>query len=239
MTEQSEGVLQRDIDRLVGGDATKEEMRELVARLDSSPGGWKRCALSYMESQSWRETFASMLSPRCEGKPDVVVATPNAHAPRSSRRNGLLLTVTGFLVAFAAGIGTTAWWQDGSADRENGSESVAKPDRSSVNPTNVKVVKKRTPDQKSGDPQLLGVVNITSDGVTEAAFPLVGTQDRELVSIELTSAQLSDYNRQLWQRRGYRIEQHRKIVSVLLAGGNRFQFPIDWVQFRYVGEPVY
>ena len=67
----------------------------------------------------------------------------------------------------------------------------------------------------------------------------MSSPDKELVAIELTSGNLDEYNRQLWERKGYRIEQHRKVVNVMLADGHSFQFPIDWVQRRYVGERIY
>ena len=84
-----------------------------------------------------------------------------------------------------------------------------------------------------------GVVNITSNGETEAAFPLVSAKDQDLVAIELTSDQLSDYNRQLWDAAATASNSTASWSAVALADGSRFRFPVDWVQYRYVGERVY
>jgi hypothetical protein len=234
MSEGTIVSLQHDIDRLVGGDLTKAESRLLVARLDADPAGWKQCALAYMEAQSWRRTFESMVAHEEQPVPRSIPA--DSERPRRSRRR-MLGTVAAVVVAFVAGIGAMAAWQARSGEQSSQDDVAIDANHG------IDVVKKsaatRQADSNDDDPLLLGVVNITSNGEMEAAFPLVAAKDKELVSIELTSDQLNDYNRRLWERRGYRIEQYRKLVSVALADGSRFRFPVDWVQFRYVGERVY
>ena len=45
--------LQDDIlfDRLVDGELSSTERRQLIASLDDRPGGWRRCALAFVEAQ--------------------------------------------------------------------------------------------------------------------------------------------------------------------------------------------
>jgi hypothetical protein len=50
---QSPGV-DRLIDRLVDGELADADRRALLLRLDTEPDGWRRCALAFLESQSWR-----------------------------------------------------------------------------------------------------------------------------------------------------------------------------------------
>src|SRR5262245_44335403 len=45
------------LDRLVDGELDGEERRKLLARLDATPDGWKRCALAFLEAQAWREVL--------------------------------------------------------------------------------------------------------------------------------------------------------------------------------------
>jgi len=47
------------IDRLVDGELSDDERRALLAKLDADPdsGGWRRCALAFLEAQAWREAF--------------------------------------------------------------------------------------------------------------------------------------------------------------------------------------
>jgi hypothetical protein len=42
------------IDRLVAGELTEVERRELLLSLESEPDGWRRCALAFLEDQAWR-----------------------------------------------------------------------------------------------------------------------------------------------------------------------------------------
>ena len=52
-------------------------------------------------------------------------------------------------------------------------------------------------------------------------------------------APISAHRRALWQREGYQLEQHRRVVSVPLADGRRAAVPVDQIQVRYVGrEPL-
>ena len=44
-------------DRLVDGELSEPERRELLAGLDSEPGGWRRCALAFLESQCWKQSL--------------------------------------------------------------------------------------------------------------------------------------------------------------------------------------
>src|SRR5436853_3190476 len=47
-----------DLDRLVDGSLPEAQRRELLAWLESEPDGWRRCALAFLEAQTWREAFA-------------------------------------------------------------------------------------------------------------------------------------------------------------------------------------
>lgn len=43
---------QRQLNRLVDGELSATEYRQLLASLDSAPEGWRRCALAFLESQA-------------------------------------------------------------------------------------------------------------------------------------------------------------------------------------------
>ena len=51
-------------DRLVDGELSEEERRELLAGLDAEPGGWRRCALAFLESQCWKAGARRVLDGR-------------------------------------------------------------------------------------------------------------------------------------------------------------------------------
>src|SRR4029077_16067376 len=48
------------IDRMVDGGLTPAQLRRAVRELDSTPGGWRRCALSFLEVQTWGGAFRNL-----------------------------------------------------------------------------------------------------------------------------------------------------------------------------------
>jgi hypothetical protein len=49
-----------EIDRLVDGELTESEQRELLRRLEDQPAGWRQCALAFVESQVWSADLQRM-----------------------------------------------------------------------------------------------------------------------------------------------------------------------------------
>lgn len=50
------------IDRLVDGELSAGERRELLRDLESNPEAWRNCALAFVEAQVLRESFGELLS---------------------------------------------------------------------------------------------------------------------------------------------------------------------------------
>src|SRR5271165_5665421 len=48
------------IDQMVDGGMTPDELCRSIERLDAAPEGWRRCALAFLEAQSWADAFRSM-----------------------------------------------------------------------------------------------------------------------------------------------------------------------------------
>ncbi len=48
------------IDQMVDGGMTPGELRQAIERLDAVPESWRRCALAFLEAQSWADAFRSM-----------------------------------------------------------------------------------------------------------------------------------------------------------------------------------
>jgi anti-sigma factor RsiW len=94
----------RLIDRLVDGELPEIERRELLLRLETVPDGWRRCALAFLEAQSWREALASAA---CEGHVAVRIAAVPSHAGRRTlswrTAAGLTALAACFVGAFLMG----------------------------------------------------------------------------------------------------------------------------------------
>ena len=48
------------LDRLVDGELSGSERRQLLESFDKRPEGWRRCALAFLEAQSWREEMGQV-----------------------------------------------------------------------------------------------------------------------------------------------------------------------------------
>ena len=96
-------------DRLVDGELSADQRRQLIASLDDRADGWRRCALAFLEAQSWGSTMRRMVQePTAPAARVVEAASVNAAAPTGRRRRmeqvGVwLVTAASLLVAFSLG----------------------------------------------------------------------------------------------------------------------------------------
>lgn len=90
------------LDRLVEGELTESQRREVLLRLEAQPDGWRRCALAFLEARSWRQAFAP-LAQEAQVEP---IARPSREVSRPSRLNASLrwaILAASFLGVFALG----------------------------------------------------------------------------------------------------------------------------------------
>src|SRR5437762_5178245 len=92
----------RLIDRLVDGELPNVERRQLLLQLESEPDGWRRCALAFLEAQTWREAFGP-LAATAQAKPPAAATSraPMAKPWRAVARWASLAVCV--MAAFAVG----------------------------------------------------------------------------------------------------------------------------------------
>src|SRR5262249_32693931 len=93
-------VADRLLDRLVDGELPNAERRALLLRLESEPDGWRRCALAFLESQSWREAVGPLAA--AAPIPSRPIRTPRR------RRSVARLTAVAASLAAAFALGWVA-----------------------------------------------------------------------------------------------------------------------------------
>ena len=87
-------------DRLVDGELSEPQRRELLASLDARPDGWRRCALAFLESQEWNAQLK--LCPKVQPAPSQIV--PVVAENRARKLTPFLALAASTLVAFAVGL---------------------------------------------------------------------------------------------------------------------------------------
>jgi hypothetical protein len=63
-------------DRLVDGELSGAERRALLESLDARPQAWRRCALAFLEAQTWRKEFRELADERSAGAETAKALAP-------------------------------------------------------------------------------------------------------------------------------------------------------------------
>ncbi len=100
--EHDEMVEQRLLDLLVDGELNDEQERALIARLEETPDGWRRCALTFLESRCWQRGAREVTRP-CWELPDAPGAGRAAEGWRTRPWTWAVTIAATFLLAFAVG----------------------------------------------------------------------------------------------------------------------------------------
>jgi hypothetical protein len=91
----------RLIDRLVDGALSDAERRRVLNRLDAEPDGWRRCALAFLEAQSWSEALGPLVTR--ESAVRVVPVQERRRFGVLRRMRSFAAIAAGLLAAFAVG----------------------------------------------------------------------------------------------------------------------------------------
>ena len=226
----------RALDLLVDGELTDEQTRWLLAALDEKsdagqPNGWRRCALAFVEAQSWNRDLGEIRDTSLAGEADPfaqVTRTPNVAAKRLLPL--LLTAAASVLIALAAGIGIGQFWQGEApvpplvspgksaqpVDHPSGGAIIAKADPSET----VSQAALRSNDGRDGEPFQLPVYlasQVSEDYLQDTPPPLSARLQRALA------------------RSGHEALVQREWIPVPLDDGNQIVFPVDRIQLRYVG----
>ncbi len=102
------------LDRLVDGELDGDEYRQAITMLDNQPGGWRKCALAFLEAQALEVELGAV-------RRENTISVPQ-HQPTPRRRQvpwlaTLLAVAASFALAFALGTMWQTWWT--SANGEN------------------------------------------------------------------------------------------------------------------------
>ena len=200
---------QRLLDRLVDGELDEAERRALLLRLDQAPQGWRRCALAFLEAQSWRsETRAIVAEP-------PPIATANEIEPAKSSRFALgpvawipLAMAAGFVLTFVL-----------LRDREGRNMAT----HSLPPAANIQIA------SDPPTPENLRLVVNGGAGRDEdvVEVPLVGAQQMNEALFGNLPQSLPPEVVQMLEQSGHQVVRERRLVPVQLQDGRRVVVPMD------------
>ena len=243
------------IDRIVDGALTPAQLRAAIDRLDRQPEGWKRCALAFLEAQCWGEAFRALDesagSHRAIGSPVLPTAVgPKVRSIVRWRRR-----------VMAAGVAAASFVLGWMLHPERPSAPIVEPTRPIVRAIPIAHDASQPPPGTPGvvDPSrptddlaralrddrsppisrdaivAVARLRIGADGET-AEVPILAGPGIDEEWLREQPSPLTEYGQALWQRRGYQVDQSRRILTTTLADGRLVTVPIDQVEFHYTGN---
>lgn len=225
------------LDRLVDGELTSDEERELLAQLDQIPNGWRRCALAFLEARCWQQTTHALLARETAS---TQVALPNRRPPLrlGSPWMSLVALAAVFLVAF--GVGTWLPRRDLAPSHDALVQSPTPPDKQLAPVTLAHDPAQPTPPQiepANAEDLYLGDLKLVNDAGQEIAVPVYDWNQQVAKEIWHGSQPLpADVVSQL---KRHQVRSQRGYVPVRLQDGRQVVLPVQEVDIVPVGGIAY
>ena len=218
-------------DRLVDGQLSAEEYRALVASLDDEPGGWRRCALAFLEAQVLGQELVAI-------RRDVTTTAPSLAASRSAKSpiatiawKHYLAMAASLLVALALGLALPPLWRWSAPPDVGPPTQIVGRGPAALQP----------PAEPDGQPRAVASARLVVSGpggVTEAGelpiYELSGSSGDWLDQQALPLMLLDEL-----ARRGHRVERQQQYVPVDLGDGRRAVIPVEAIQITPVSRRAY
>lgn len=259
---------QVELDQLVEGELSLAERQRVVAALAESPDGWRRCALAFLEAQSWRSSMRAVvgtadaapassvvaspvaasngrtarfaLEVGASSKSAAKVASPSAAAARDLRATLLSWSAAALALVLAVGLGYATGFQNSPSpgDARHGQDAL--PVEVNDNTGGFEPFEAEQPliAGDPNDPALRLVGTVKFDGADQP-LPVVSGPGLDEEWLRNQPPLLSDYERSLLAQRGWRLKEDRQIITVQLADGSKLAIPVDALEYQYVGNKVY
>jgi hypothetical protein len=224
----------RLFDRLVDGELSDRERRELLQSLEAAPAGWRRCAMAFLEAQSWRQGMRRMVRGTAPGAPTAAPRTGTQPARRLSTRSMVasLALAAGLLLAV-----TLAVRQRGTEPGVNNiARSEEKPPATDIVPPDG--LADGANDGRDNDALTFWVRDETGQQ-RRVRVPLMDADpmDREL-GMAFQSG-VPDELRTHLQGRGYDVQSRRRYAPLMLENGRRMIVPVEDTKIVPVSQNVY
>lgn len=236
-------------DRLVDDEMTEEERRQLLAGLDDEPGGWRRCALAFLESQCWKQTLGAMQqrSRRTPCADIESLASPGSHLRWLNHAGTLMAMAASFLVMFWIGSRIYETHRGQSVTPAGDVGQFANATRAQPSPLETRRpehglagVGPKTP--PAADPWRVVTVSSPAGAANSASSLRVPAVERENVDpqwLQSLPSAIPDDVMQAFNRTGHQIEQQRELIPIPLQDGRQLVMPVDRVKVHYVGNGPY
>lgn len=241
----------RQIDLLVDGELDETSRRQLLAGLDDQPGGWRQCALAFLENQSWRQACSSLATKKDAAHTLTSPSRQQNETIQIKRTPGAVARAAGVLLAMAAsflialGLGSMIWNADqqghlgiGGGPQQANVLSAAH-DATPADP-NDRVLVRDARVFLPGQYQTVTISDKQPDGTMRSIqLPAVVQNNIDETRLRETPSAIPPELVQAFQKAGHNVHQSRRLVPFRMKDGRRLVVPVDQLDVRYVGSEMY
>lgn len=251
---QADSDMQRLIDQLVDGELPDDQRQALLESMDSTPNGWRQCALTFLESQALKEVLPTIGSSDAdEESANQVRGLSIAKSKTGSRSiGGLLALAASVLVAFGLGFllrGPSELNQAVPPLVVESHPAVEKPHE----PLPVEnesfvaeqdIAKEEVPLDESPlekEPVWRNVALALNDAENGEGvqWPMAEGEEVDLQWLYDQPSALSKGVVEQFEQLGHQVSVVREMLPVRLRDGRQGIVPVDHVELRYVGTHSY
>jgi hypothetical protein len=221
-------------DRLVDGELSADERRALLQSLDAAPGGWRRCAIAFLEAQTWGDGLRRVVR---EPAPIMTDDVQPASVPHSAfQPTGLHRRPLAWF-AIAAGLLVTVTLV---ITQRGGAPNITDTAQSNSTAPAPDTVPPVTSPQAANDEDMLTFwVRDETGQQRPMRVPLVDADpmDREL-GLTFQSG-MPDGLRSRLRGRGYDVQSRRRYAPLEMENGRRMIVPVEDTKIVPVSQNVY
>lgn len=222
------------LDRLVDGELSEAERTALLEQLEREPDGWRRCALAFLEAQSWGQEMRALVREPAATAASVAHSKPR----RVPFPSTWLAMAASFLVAFGLGVAMRGMPSTSKnvflAEQPQAGPASPAPQAEDValtsphqQPTLVEPERSQPVEEDRGDDPWAG-------GLDEAL--VVATNDEWLEAYGISSPAIPPHVVRAFEQMGHQVRRYRELLPIELEDGRRGLVPTERIELHYVGN---
>jgi hypothetical protein len=231
-------------DLLVDGQLDEPRRRELLSGLDDQPGGWRKCALAFLEAQSWREAMDAFTRPQAAPREPVAEVKKTASPPPRRRRRDYLTTALGIAASVLLGIGLHRLSYEMRTAPGPGLNTASLVDGGGEIPNLVPLgsqpqVVKQLP-AAGQNVHLVGMSGRGTDGKRHTfGLPAVARDQFDEQTLRNMPSAIPDEVTRSLRQAGHDVRSSRELIPFQLKDGRRLIVPVDNLDVNYADYPTY
>lgn len=216
--------------RLVDGELNSAERIQVLQKLESQRGGWRECALAFIEDQAWKQAMATPAPAAATTKLDSSVTKTIASPLPANSSQGMTWAswaaiAAGLILAFAAG--SFLRFDNGGANNQVvQTDGAAKTHRQSRAPSNAIATNADPTEREQPKPQIAGDLAKPNAAPLEKESP-VYVVDNEFWDHK--SSLPEDFQERL-EKLGVNVERKRGLMPIRTNDGQDWIVPYEELQ---------